>query len=137
MGKFPVRVVRAGGWETGAYGKDDREDRAEELQRTRDYVGGEGRGKWQAWLDDACMAHQRILFWREKQRVSISHGGMKITECSSRGVKRLTYMYRGPSVSGKRCDPRTLPHWPMAMNIGMPVALFVSDPRLCATKVAA
>jgi hypothetical protein len=45
-------------------------------------------------------------------------------------------MYSGPSVFGKMCDPRTLPHWPIAMNIGMPVAFFVSDPRLCATKTA-
>jgi hypothetical protein len=43
-----------------------------------------------------------------------------------------TYMYRGPSVKGKRCDPRTLPHWPIAMNMGMPVAFLVSEPRLCA-----
>lgn len=26
-----------------------------------------------------------------------------------------------------------LPHWPMAMYIGIPVARFVSEPRLCAT----
>ena len=42
-------------------------------------------------------------------------------------------MYRGPSVAGKRCDPKTLPHCPMAMYKGIPVAFLVSDPRLCAT----
>ena len=31
------------------------------------------------------------------------------------------------------CEPSRLPHWPMAMYIGIPVAFFVSEPRLCAT----
>lgn len=43
-------------------------------------------------------------------------------------------MYRGPSVEGKRCDPRTLPHWPIAMYIGVPVARFVSEAKLWATR---
>jgi hypothetical protein len=27
-----------------------------------------------------------------------------------------------------------LPHWPIAMNIGIQVAFFVSEPKLCTTK---
>jgi hypothetical protein len=42
-------------------------------------------------------------------------------------------VYAGPSEAGKRCVPSTLPHWPIAMYRGIPVALFVSDPRLCET----
>lgn len=42
-------------------------------------------------------------------------------------------MYLGPSVAGKRWLPRMLPHWPIAMYIGMPAALFVSEPRLYVT----
>ena len=43
------------------------------------------------------------------------------------------YTYRGPSVLGYRCEPSTLPHCPMAMYIGIPVAFLVSEPRLWAT----
>ena len=32
------------------------------------------------------------------------------------------------------CDPRILPHCPIDMNIGIPVAFLVSDPRLCVTR---
>jgi hypothetical protein len=34
------------------------------------------------------------------------------------------------------CDPSTLPHWPIAMNVGMPAAFFDSEPKLCATRKA-
>ena len=33
------------------------------------------------------------------------------------------------------CVPRTLPHCPIAMYNGIPVAFLVSEPRLCATIV--
>ena len=45
-----------------------------------------------------------------------------------------SYIYCGPSVSGNRCDPRTLPHCPMIMYNGIPAAFFVSEPRLCVTR---
>lgn len=44
-------------------------------------------------------------------------------------------MYRGPSVAGNKWDPRTLPHWPIAIYNGIPVAFFVSEPRLYATTI--
>jgi hypothetical protein len=47
--------------------------------------------------------------------------------------KGETHMYLGPSVEGYMCEPRILPQCPIAMNIGMPVAFLVSEPRLCAT----
>lgn len=37
---------------------------------------------------------------------------------------------------GNMCDPSTLPHWPIAMNVGMPAAFFDSEPKLCATRNA-
>lgn len=43
-------------------------------------------------------------------------------------------IYLGPSAAGNRWLPRTLPHWPIAMYNGMPVARLVSDPRLCETN---
>lgn len=50
------------------------------------------------------------------------------------GTVASTHEYVGPSVRGYKCDPKILPSCPIAPKRGIPVARFVSDPRLCATR---
>lgn len=56
----------------------------------------------------------------------IRHHTIKKREC-------VTDRYRGPSLEGYMLAPSTEPHCPMAINMGIPAAFFVSDPRLWAT----
>jgi len=42
------------------------------------------------------------------------------------------HIYLGPSVEGCICKPRRFPHRLITMNIVVPVAFWVSEPRLCA-----
>ena len=74
---------------------------------------------------ESVNAYLRILFCN----LIIDISAMKFKRAS----KKITHIYRGPSVAGYICEPRTLPHCPMAMNIGMPVAFFDSEARLWAS----
>ena len=75
------------------------------------------------------MSSQSPCYKYRTRRQTPSRGGADDTTQTHH-----THMYRGPSVVGYRCVPNTDPHCPMAMNMGIPVARFVSDPRLCANQ---
>lgn len=103
--------------------KDDRTEGGEELKRTRDYTQGKLATRGEIFVL-GLDTHLQIPCYKggNNERNSILKRKMR------------TYIYRGPSLFGNMCEPRILPHWPIAMNIGMPAAFFVSDPRLCATS---